>query len=357
MATQEIDRAKSQAFSQRMITMVNDGMLALMATIGHQTGLFDTMAGMPPATSEQIADNAGLTERYVREWLGAMVAGRIVEYDPLTRTYRLPPEHAGWLTRAAGQRNLAATTQFVPFLAGVLPQVTACFRAGGGVPYDAYRDFHALMAETSARTTDALLLKTALPQIPGVVERLQAGIDVADMGCGSGHALNVMADAFPASRFTGFDISEEGLAAGRVEAERLGLTNVRFERQDVSRLDLANAFDLITVFDAIHDQVRPAEALRAIARALRPGGTLLVQDIRASSELHENLEHPLAPFGYTVSCLHCMTVSLAEDGAGLGAMWGEQTTRRMLAEAGFPEVEVKPVPGNALNSYYIARKA
>ena len=196
-------------------------------------------------------------------------------------------------------------------------------------------------------TTDTLLLQTALPRITGLVARLESSMNVADMGCGSGHAINIMAGAFPASRFTGFDITEEALAAGRAEAARLGLSNAGFVARDISRLDLPGAFDLITVFDAIHDQARPAEALQSIADALRPDGTLLMQDIRASSTLKRPSAIRWGRSAIPSQPMHCMTVSLAYNSAGLGAMWGAQAALRMLAEAGFTQVEVKPVPATS----------
>jgi SAM-dependent methyltransferase len=351
-----IDEAKAEAFGGRMLGMLNDAFLALLTSIGHQTGLFDVLADLPPSTSEQIAAAAGLNERYVREWLGGMVTGKIVEYDPTARTYRLPPEHAASLTRAAGPNNMAFFTQYVSEVAKNEQRVVECFRHGGGVPYSAYSRFQELQREDSGPVIDATLTSSTLPLVPGLVERLEQGIDVADFGCGSGHAINVMARAFPNSRFTGYDFSEEGIAAGRAEARQLGLTNARFELQDIATLDLADAYDLITAFDTVHDQAHPAKVLENIARALRRGGTFLLVDIAASSNLEENLEHPFGPFLYSASVLHCMTVSLAQDGEGLGTVWGEQKARQMLAEAGFVDVEVKQVEGDILNSYYICSK-
>jgi ubiquinone/menaquinone biosynthesis C-methylase UbiE len=190
----------------------------------------------------------------------------------------------------------------------------------------------------------------------GLPELLRAGADVADFGCGSGHAINVMAQAFPASRFTGVDFSEEGLAAATAEAERLGLQNARFERQDLTELDITEAYDLVTVFDAIHDQAQPARVLANIYRALRPGGVFLMVDIKASSRLEDNVGVPFASFLYTVSTMHCMSVSLALDGAGLGTAWGHQLATSMLADAGFREVRTQEVESDPINLYYIARK-
>lgn len=352
--TPPLDQAKSEAFAQQMLGVLNSAALSLMLSIGHKTGLFDTLSHLTPSTSEQIAEAAGLQERYVREWLATMVTGRIMEYDAASRTYRLPAEHAAWLTRGAGPNNLAFQAQYIVLLANVQDEVIDCFVKGSGVPYSSFPSFQRLMAEDSAQIFDASLVQITLPSIPGLVERLQTGIDVADIGSGSGHAINLMAQAFPHSRFVGYDISEEGIAAAHSEARRLGLTNARFEVQDVSHVDTPGSYDLITAFDSIHDQARPTQVLAAIAKVLRPGGMFLMVDFAASSHLEENLDHPLAPFLYTISCNHCMTVSLAANGEGLGTMWGEQKARQMLGAAGFTQLQVMQIEGDLFNNYYIA---
>jgi ubiquinone/menaquinone biosynthesis C-methylase UbiE len=344
----------SAEFADRMLHMVNEAMLALMVSVGHRTGLFDVMATMPVATSAEIASRADLDERYVREWLAAMTTGRVIDHDAAAESFSLPADHAAWLTRAAGPDNLAIDAQYVGLLALVEDQVVECFRNGGGVPYSSFPKFQALMAEDSSAVRDATLIDVTLPLVPGLTDRLEQGIDVADVGCGSGHAANLMAATFPRSRFVGFDFSDTGLAAARAEAGRNGLTNVRFSKRDAARLDETARFDLITTFDAVHDQARPDLMLAGIAKALRPGGVYLCVDIAASSKLSENLDHPLGPFFYTVSCMHCMTVSLADNGMGLGAMWGEQKALQMLSDAGFTSVEVEHVDGDIANTYFIA---
>jgi len=355
MAT-EVDEAKAEAFAGKMMDVLNNGMLTLMTSVGHQTGLFDAMAKLPASTSNQIADAAGLNERYVREWLGSMVTGAIVDYDPEKKTYRLPPEHAGFLTRAAGPDNMAILSQFIPLMGLVESQLIESFRNGGGVPYSEYGDFHRMMAETSAAVHDHKLIDTILPLVPGLTGRLQSGIDVADIGCGSGHAINLMARTYPNSRFTGYDFSEEGIGRAQEEATRMNLSNARFEQLDVATLRETAAYDLITVFDAIHDQAKPAVVLQNISHALRVDGTFFMIDVAASSELGNNLEHPLGTFLYSISTAHCMTVSLALDGDGLGAMWGEEMAKRMLAEAGFEKVSVQRIENDIFNNYYIATK-
>lgn len=355
-AAQTINDAKAEAFANQMLDTLNKAAAALMVSVGHRTELFDTLADLPHATSERIAKAAGLDERYVREWLGAMVTARIVDYDPAGKTYFLPREHAAFLTRAASPNNLAATAQFVPVLGSVEDGIVESFRNGGGVPYSSYPRFHEVMAEESNMTVVAGLIDAILPLVPGLIEDLRAGIDVMDVGCGRGRALILMARTFPKSNFTGYDFSEEAIAEARAEAARQELPNIRFEAQDAARINELARYDLITAFDAIHDQAAPRKVLKAISGALRPGGVFLMQDIRASSHVHKNLDHPLGTFTYTVSCLHCMTVSLALGGEGLGAAWGEEKALELLAEAGFDNVDVKQLSHDIINNYYIATK-
>jgi 2-polyprenyl-3-methyl-5-hydroxy-6-metoxy-1,4-benzoquinol methylase len=337
--------------------ILNGGMTANMISIGHQVGLFDAMATMSSAaTSPEIAAAANLDERYVREWLGNMATAGIVEYEPGRGAFSLPAEHAALTTRAAGPNNFATYAQFIPMCGGVEAEVVDKFHNGGGVPYSSYPRFHAAMAEMSAAIFDATLVDVTLPLVPGAIERLQSGITAADVGTGSGHAVNVMATAFPNSQFVGMDFSEEALATGRGEAEALGLSNATFIAQDAAKLSGEQTYDLITTFDAVHDQADPQGMVNGIYNALAPGGHWLCVDIQASSHIGENLDHPMGPFMYGVSCQHCMTVSLAYDGEGLGAMWGVQKAREIFEKAGFTEIDVHNVEGDPMNNYYVCHK-
>ena len=351
-----LDEAKAQAFAGQMLSNLNGAAVALMTSIGHRVRLFDTLAGMPPSTSDQIARAASLNERYVREWLGAMVTGRVIEYDPANQTYWLPAEHAAVLTRAAIPNNVASIAQFIPMLGSVEDEIVRSFVSGGGVPYSSYPRFHEVTAEATDMTTVFGLLDSILPLIPNAIDNLRKGISVLDVGCGRGRALMLMAEKFPQSNFTGYDFSTEAITNANREANERGLSNVRFEVKDVADTKEAERYELITAFDAIHDQAAPRDVLKGIARALKPGGTFLMQDIRASSHLDKNMDHPLGPFTYTVSCLHCMTVSLALGGEGLGTAWGEEKALELLAEAGFNNVDVRQLQHDIINNYYIAQR-
>ena len=357
--TATFDSAKASAFAERLLTTLNDGALCLMISVGHRTGLLDAMRDLEPSTSAEIATKAGLNERYVREWLGAMVTGRIVDVDASTKRFSLPPEHAAFLSRPAGADNLAVFAQYIPLLGSVEDNIVECFKKGGGVPYSKFPRFHAVMAEDSGQSVLSSLELHIVPLVPQLAQRLSAGIQMLDVGCGRGRIINRLADLYPKSRFTGIDLSSEAILSAWEEAADKKLRNIEFIVADLSQFDKtaeAEAFDLVTTFDAIHDQAKPLNVLRGIYRTLRPDGFYLMQDIKGSSHIHNNLDHPLGPLLYTISCMHCMTVSLAQHGEGLGAMWGEEKTREYLEKAGFNSVEKHELSHDIQNNWYVVRK-
>ena len=358
MTTTAYDDAKAEEFAGRILETLNSGAVAVMLSVGYRTGLFDTLAELDSATSHELADAAGLNERYVREWLGAMTTGRIVEHDHEAGTYRLPAEHASWLTRAASPNNLAVTAQWIPTLSTVEDDIVECFRKGGGVPYERFSRFHEVMAEESNQTVLSVLFTHILPLVPGMAERLEEGASLLDLGCGRGRALLMLAERFPKSTFQGYDLSAEATAYATAQAEERGLANVTFTQRDLSAFDVdaePEAYDYVATFDAVHDQARPLAMLRGIRRTLKPDGTYLMQDIQGSSDHHGNMDHPGGPLMYMISTMHCMTVSLAQGGDGLGAMWGEQKARELLAEAGFSSVDVHLLEHDPFNAYFVIR--
>lgn len=350
-----IDEARVEQFAGRLLETFTAGMLGLMVDVGHRTGLFEALATRP-ATSTELAERAALTERYVRECLGALVTGAVVDYDSATGRYTLPAEHAVCLT-GEGSLNLAPLSLVNTLLAKHVDGVTRAFREGGGVPYEQFRpEFTTVMDAMSRGLMDGQLLDGILP-VTGLAERLAAGIRVADVGCGTGHAMNLLARAFPRSSVVGYDIGADAIDAARAEAAEYGLTNASFEVLDVTRLPAEPPFDAVFAFDAIHDQVDPVTVLERIHAALTPGGVFVMMDIKANSALEDNIDNPVAPWLYGVSTLHCLTVSLAHDGAGLGTVWGEQLARTMLTDAGFRDIKVYDVPDDPMDSVYVARKA
>jgi ubiquinone/menaquinone biosynthesis C-methylase UbiE len=288
-----------------------------------------------------------------------MTTAGVVEVDPAGERFVLPAEHAACLTRAAAADNMAVFAQYIAGLGGVEDDIVECFKQGGGVPYEKYPRFHEVMAEDSGQSVLSSLESHILPLVPGLTDRLARGIHVLDAGCGRGRIMIQLAELYPNSRFIGIDLSQEAIAYARNAALAKGLRNIEFVAADLSDFDETaqpESFDLITTFDAVHDQGQPLRLLKGIHRALKANGVYLMQDISASSRIRNNLAHPLGTLLYTVSCMHCMTVSLAQGGEGLGAMWGEEKTHDYLQRAGFRSIETHRLPHDIVNNWYVVRR-
>jgi SAM-dependent methyltransferase len=352
MTDAAFDPAKVEAFVGHLMPILKGGLLSHMIDIGDRTGLF-AAAAQGPGSSQEIADRAGLQERYVREWLGAVVTGGIVDYDPETHTYLLPPEHAVMLMGPSSMAPLAAANRV---LAKHIPELARVFREGGGISYDEYApDFTDAMDAMGRGAFDQFLVDAYVPLAAGLTEKLAAGANVADLACGAGHALVLLAQAFPASTFTGLDLDRHAIDRARAEAGEAGLTNIAFVLADIATLEVDTPFDVVFVFDALHDQVDPAGVLRHIHDALAPDGVFFLREPHAADTLEGNLGNPMAAVQYSVSTLHCLTVSLAHGGAGIGTVFGEQLARTLLADAGFEEPTVHPAPGQPFDVVYVTR--
>ncbi|MBW4709066.1 class I SAM-dependent methyltransferase [Roseobacter sp. YSTF-M11] len=349
------DETRAEAFANRLVGTLNEAALALMTSLGHRTALFDVLSAAGDVTSKELADRAGLSERYVREWLGVMVTAGVAEYAAAPKTYRLPAEHAAFLTRAASPNNIAVTSQFIGVSAAVEEEMLARFKDGAGTHYHNYCRFHAVMAEDSAQTVVAALTDQILPLVPGLAARLENGINVADVGCGGGRAMLALAREFPASTFTGFDLCGDAFAETEATARRLNLSNLTFRQQDLSQVTSLGTFDLVTAFDAVHDQKDPQGLLHLVSNSMAEGGVFLMQDIGGSRDLETNKNNPFAPLLYTISLMHCTPISIGQGGPGLGTMWGVETAHEYLEIAGFGQVETHRLPHDPINAYFVAR--
>ena len=346
----------ADVYASRIGRTLNSGFTALLISIGHRTRLFDTMAVLPPSTSNDIAVAAGLTERYVREWLAAMTAARIVHYDVRTGTYFLPIEYAAVLTRGAGSANLAPATELLSLLAGIEDMVVAGFHSGGGVMPEAYERVHALMAAEKRQAIDEDYVRAMLELVPGLEQKLTAGACVLDAGCGDGAVLTVMARMFPRSAFRGYDISQRSIDDANERLEETSLRNVEFAVGDVASLDEPRCYDLVLALESIHEQAFPRLALRNIANALKRDGVFLMQEVAASSHLARNAENPYAPMLYALSLLHAVPVALAQDGEALGRMWGSERATQMLREAGFTRMGFHSLASDPLRVFCAAQR-
>jgi SAM-dependent methyltransferase len=348
------DLAETEAFIGQLFGWLIGTAATSLIAVGERAGLLDALAS-GPATSVELAERSGLSERHVREWLGGIAVAGIADHDESTGRFSLRASRAAALVGPAPS-NVAPLASAMTYLLRFAPAVVRTLSEGGGIPYSEYQpEFGVLGDGINRRIFDAGLVDGYVGAAAGIVDRLRAGITALDVGCGTGHVSNLLARAFPASTFTGYDIAEDGLARARDEAASWGLTNVRFERVDVANFPIGTRFDLITAFDAIHDQARPRRVLRQIHDALAPGGTFLMVDMNASSSVHANIGNPIAPYFYWVSLFHCMQVSLAEGGEGLGTAWGVELATELLHDAGFTTVERVPAPPtDPVNAIFVA---
>ncbi|MCA9014475.1 MAG: methyltransferase domain-containing protein [Planctomycetaceae bacterium] len=348
------DLNRTKTFEETLQQVIRQGGLCLMISLGHRTGLFDVMGNMDCATSQEIAARSGLQERYVGDWLAAMAHGDVIEYDEMFKTYRLPSERAALLTRAAGLKNYASHLQWFSIFGKMEDDLVRCFREGAGVPESVFADLQSnLTAEKSESDTNRLF-KHVLPAVPTLIMRLCEGLDVLDLGCGSGATLLELATAFPQSRFVGYDDCAEQIQQARRTAEERGIENVAFFNRGLAQIHAIDAFDLITAFDVLHTQAYPFLVLDEAYAALRPGGIFLLQDIAESYHTERNLKQPFAPLLYAISCLRSMAQQ--NETSADSVSWGQEPLCQTLEAVGFEQIDVLTVPHDLLHSFYLARK-
>ena len=353
--TAAIDPVRQEAFVGKVVEQISGTMTTLLAAIGDRLGLFKNLADQGPATSTELALRTKLNERYLREWLGGMATAGYLNYDAPTKRFSLPVEHASVLAHENGPFFVGGIYQMLPAQAGVFDHVVGAFRSGGGVPQSQYTD---MMWDGLERLTSTwfenLMLQQWIPAMPDVKAHLERGCDVADVGCGRGRAIIKLAQAFPRSRYVGYDNFGPTVARATNNAREAGVSDrVRFEERDVSK-GLPAEFDVIATFDVVHDAVDPLQLLQSIRRALRPGGIYVCLDINCSDKLEENA-HPLGAMFHGVSVFYCMTTSLANNGEGLGTLgFHEAKARELCEKAGFSSIRRVPLE-NPFNNLYEAK--
>ena len=355
MSTQPaIDEAKQRAFVRKALGDISSTTAVMMAAIGDRLGLFKAMEDGSPTNSLELADRAGVNERYAREWLGGMAAAGYLEYDAANQRFSLPPEYAMVLAQEGGPKFVAGTYQVLLGMLGPFDQLLQAFQNGGGVHQSAYGDnLWDGLERFSGGWFENLLMPEWMPAMPAVQEKLEIGASVADVGCGRGRAMIKLAQEFPNSSFTGFDLFPPTIAQATANAQAAGVADrVSFQELDVIQ-GLPEKYDIITTFDVIHDAADPLGLLRSIRQSLNPGGYYILLDINCSENLEDNLS-PLSTTFHGFSLLYCLTTSLANDGVGLGTLGlHPPKVEELCAQAGFGSVNLLPLKNPFHNLYEI----
>jgi len=329
-----MDESKAQEFTGRVLTDTAAAATVVMAALGDRLGLFKQLARGGPATSGELASRAGLSERYVREWLDGMRAAGYLEFDGAEDRFWLPAEHVPTLASEPGSAFFGGVHQELIGAIQRYDQVAAAFHDGGGVaPADLHLDVWAGTSRFTAQWHQNMLVQQWLPLVPDTTAKLSAGARVADVGCGTGQALIALARAFPAVTGTGYDAHPPVIDQARRAAAEAGVADrVSYEALDAGA-GLPETYDVITTFDVVHDSADPLGLLRSIRDALRPDGRYLCLEINCADSPAANVG-PIASLLYGFSLLYCMTTSLAQDGEGLGTL-------------GLPESKLRPLAGKA----------
>ena len=344
-------------FSLRVWGYKQGEVVSLMIHLGDRLGLYRAMAGQGPMTAAGLAAATGLQERWLLEWLRSQGAARLIDTED-GETFELSPEAATVLADNDGSLFFAAGA----FRGGIAPpevvdRLAGAFRSGIGLSYD---DLGPSAAHAVERMTEPwtrlALVPTILPALDGVVDRLTSGARVADVGCGSGVALFTLAAAYPASRFEGLDPSRHAIDRAQARLAGNGLRNVNFQVAGAEDLRQDSHYDFIVTLDCIHDMPRPAEAIAAIRRAIRPDGTWLIKDIRSGPAWPDNTGNPMLAMMYGISVSSCLSSALSQPGgAGLGTLgFHPGLAGTMCREAGFSRFTVHDFDDPA-NLYYEVR--
>ncbi|HEU4321309.1 MAG TPA: class I SAM-dependent methyltransferase [Acidimicrobiia bacterium] len=346
-----MDRARIEAFLNRFVGYASGATTIGLLAVADRSGLLGWLGENRSGTVKDIARSSGLDERYVREILSGLSAAGAVEYEPTTEVFTLPQEHALFLADEDSPYFMGGWLDMIPSVMSQLDGVANATRHGGGVGFEEFGNGIVKGIDRGNGPSQRVFLVSRwLPAVPGLIDRLDQGINVADVGCGAGTAAILIGEAFQDTSVTGYDVSPESLALARARSDHL--PNVTFEQYSVSGIPLDPPNDLVTSFDVIHDLADPLAGLIRIRESLSEGGQFLMMEPNVSSYLEDNLDDRGAML-YGISALHCMTQSLATGGEGLGAAWGRQKAEEYADRAGFSGFENLESISNKFSAFYL----
>jgi len=355
MATPPLDMTIVQTFARKVLGDLTAGQMAPLSVVADRLGLFQTLAEAGPATAADFSECARINERYAREWLSAMACHGYISYDRETEAFSLPAEHAYVLADAESPLYLGSVFGMAESYWLHIDPLVDSFQHGGGIPQVEYgQRFWSGLERFSAAGFRHFLCQEWIPALPSVDAALRAGGSVADVGCGNGQALLTLARGYPKARLVGLDNFALAIDTAIANARAARLSDrVHFELCDVVN-GLPERYDLVTLFDVVHDMSHPKLALASIASALQPCGTCFVVELNLHGDLPRNLDHPLGigAFGYSASINYCMTQALAVGGEGTGTCMGEERLRLVATEAGFNSIQKLEFPNSPLNTFY-----
>ena len=334
--SKSIDEAKLNDLLGRVVGDLSSGYGGIMVSIGDKLGLYRAMAGTGPLSSQEVAKRSGCAERYVREWLNAQAAGGYVLYHPTSSTYELTPEQALVLADDTSPTFIPHAWQVVASMWFDEAKALNAFKTGQGVSWGDHNErLYCGVAAFYRNAYRGSLVKEWLPTLDGVVGKLQAGGTVADIGCGHGHSTVLMAQAFPQSKFWGFDVHQQSIDAARAVARSAGVADrVTFEVADAAGYPAAG-YDLICFFDCLHDMGRPVHAATQAAKALAKDGTVMLVEPFAGDRVEDNI-NPVGRLYYAASTTLCCAHAISEKGTHvLGAQAGPQQLAQVFEKAGF----------------------
>jgi SAM-dependent methyltransferase len=336
--TPTIDPDRLKQILGTAVTEIGAAFNGVLVVLGDRLGLYKAMAGAGPMTSEDVARKTGMSERYLREWLSAQAAGGILEYESATKCFRLGNEHALLLADESGPAFLPAAYEIMTALVIDEPRLEEAFRTGEGVGWD---EHHPCLFSGTERffkpTYLTNLIQSWIPALDGVTAKLEAGAAVADVGCGLGSSTIIMANAYPNSRFWGFDFHEGSIEGARKAAAHAGVADRCTFEVASSTAFPGSDYDLVAFFDCLHDMGDPAGAAAYVRRALKPDGTWLIVEPFANDDLENNL-NPIGRLCYCASTMVCTPASKAQEvGLALGAQAGEKRLREVVTGGGFTQ--------------------